>query len=212
MPGLSEANYLSRRLKLTHQIGDAQRAYTEAAYRLELGKGDEAAVTAARETVDTLKARLSGLESAWDRTKADIVAAKVASERSMRQAAVGQIERHLSARLEAGKELADAAQTLARAHQRFEAANAGIVAAVAPFGQDIGKDMRSDLSGVLKGEFYSILPLVGGIMADAGLVMSTNNFTKASFRQQARSLPEYIEHLNDKIRGYTAAVGQEVAA
>ena len=76
MPGrMSEANHQFRRIKLGHRIADAQRAHEEASVRLELGEVEEATVTKAREEIATLKDRLSGLDTDWQRTQAGIAAA-----------------------------------------------------------------------------------------------------------------------------------------
>src|SRR6185312_8901978 len=112
MAKFSEANYQSRRIKLSHQIADAQRAYTEATIALEFGEGDQAAVNAAREQITALKDQLVGVEAAFQRSQAQAVAEKAASERSGRLAAIKAVEASLKKRKAAADDMAEAAAAL----------------------------------------------------------------------------------------------------
>jgi len=206
MAKFSEANYQSRRIKLSHQIADAQRAYTEATIALELGECDQAAVNAAREQITALKDQLVGVEAAFQRSQAQAVAEKAASERTGRLAAIKAVEASLKKRKAAADDMAEAAAALGAAWQRFEKANADITATAKPFLPDLGMEGIRNLANELTGDFHSAKPYVGHALIDAGLKLSSNHFTESHSRfrgssnEKAPPLPRYVEERNAVIR------------
>lgn len=105
MGRLTEANYLSRKVKLREHIEAAKVAHRDAAFRHEVGEGDEAAVIAAKAAISALEDRVLGLDAAWERAKQEAAKEKQEQDAKNRAAAVATVEKHLKARATAARHL-----------------------------------------------------------------------------------------------------------
>lgn len=202
MPPLTETNYMSRRLKLQANIAAAKRAYEDAAFRQELGEIDVDAVKAARDAVTALEERVIGLDAAWKRTKEQIEAEHATASAKQRASVVAAVDNHLKVRGQAARRMAKLATELGEAWKQFEAANVGISEATLPCRGDLGGEGIKNLRHLLEGEFNSVKPSLGGELADAGLTLTSNDFTAASFRGLGREdgLVAFADKRNSMIR------------
>jgi len=202
MSRLSETNYITRRIKLQANIDAAKRAHEDAAFRQELGELDGAGVKIARDAVTELEERLVGLEAAWARTKQDMEAEYVAARADARRSAVAAVEDRLKTRALAVRQMAKLAAQLGEVWKQFEAANASIVEATAAVASDLGGEGRKNLRHLLEGDYNSVKPSLGGELADAGLILTSNDFTARSWRVPGREdgLVAFTERRNSMIR------------
>lgn len=212
-----ETNYLSRRTRLQGQIANAERAYTEATIDLELGQVDQAAVTAARNLIATLRDQLAGVEAAYQRSLAQAAAEKAASDRAGRFAAIKAVETSLKKRKDAAVDIAEAAAVLGAAWLRFDAASQAVVDAVRPYSSDLGTDGVRELRDGLFGDFNSPKPFIGHALVDAGLKLSSVHFAEPHARTRGigsgpvQTLSEFVEGRNRFVRNAVAAVEPDEA-
>jgi hypothetical protein len=102
--------------------------------------------------------------------------------------------------------MAEAAASLGAAWQRFEGANALIMAAAKPFYADLGRDGVAELAREMNADFSSPKPYVGAAIVDAGLTLQSNHFQHISSRWKGTTtekqppLPQYVDERNAVLR------------
>jgi hypothetical protein len=209
MGRLTEANYLSRKVKLREHIEAARVAHRDAAFRHEIGEGDEASVIAAKASISALEDRVVGLDAAWERAKQEAALERAAEEAGKRAAAVAAVEKHLKARTKAAGQLAKLAKDLGEAWQQFEAASTAVVDATRPFAAQIGRDGYSQLRELLQGDFHSLKPTLGAELAEAGLRMTQNDFPAPHIRAnigRAQNPMDFTESRNAMVKAVVAGL------
>lgn len=204
MGRLTEANYLSRKVKLSEHIEAAKVAHRDAAFKHEVGEGDEAAVVAAKAAISALEDRVLGLNAAWDRAKEEAATEKRERDAQSRAAVVSTVEKHLKARAQASRQLSKLANDLGEAWQKYESEANSIIDAARPYGSNLGVDGFRQLRDLLLGDFHSARPSLGAEMVDAGLKMLTSDFPAAHMRKGMNcdhGIVEFTEKRNSLVKG-----------
>jgi hypothetical protein len=205
--GMTEANYLSRRVKLTGMLEDAEREFANTAMLAEMdGMVDDletAAVGEKRDAVIALKNRIVGLDAAWQRIKEEMAHARATEDARRRKAVLGKMDERLAERTTAADDMVKAIDLLGEAWGRYSAANDGIQSLIRPFASDMGPDGYTHFRELFTNGFHSPSPAIGGALMDAGVKLSTHDFQAAPFRQpgaQAQGLKGFVQRHNDIIR------------
>lgn len=199
MARLTEANYLSRKVKLSEHIEAAKVAHRDAAFKHEVGEGDEAAVVAAKAAISALEDRVLGLNAAWDRAKEEAATEKRERDAQSRAAVVSAVRKHLKARAQASRQLSKLAKEIGEAWQQFEAAGNSAIEAAHPYARGLGVEGFKQLRDLMFGDFHSARPSLGGEMLDAGLKLTSNDFPEAHSRKlidRGGGLVAYVEKRN----------------
>ncbi|MCB4861121.1 hypothetical protein K7W03_16135 [Sphingobium sp. PNB] len=197
---------------MREHIEAAKVAHRDAAFRHEVGEGDEAAVIAAKAAISALEDRVLGLDAAWERAKQEAAKEKQEQDAKNRAAAVATVEKHLKARATAARHLEKLAKDLGETWQQYEAAAKGAIEAARPYGSNLGADAFRHLRDVLTGDFHSAKPNLGAAMVDAGLSLQKADFPAAHMRSgmhRDQTLVEFTEKRNAMAR---AAVSSFVEA
>lgn len=209
MGRLTEANYLSRKVKLHQHIDAAKTAHRDAAFRHEIGEGDEAAVVTAKAAISALEDRLMGLDAAWARAQEEAAKEQRERDEKSRAATVATVEKHLKARAQASRHLSKLAQELGEAWQKYEAEGQAVIEAARPYGRHLGVEGFRQLRDLLQGDFHSPKPSLGSEILDAGLRMLTSDFPAAHMRKGMNcdsGIVEFTEKRNGMAKAVVASL------
>ncbi|MFL0418418.1 hypothetical protein ACH0CP_12720 [Sphingomonas sp. 179-I 2A4 NHS] len=212
MKRLTEANYLSRRVKLTEQLTEAQNAFTDQSVRRELGEGTDDAVREAKAEVIGFEDRLVALDAAWERSRQMIAAEAQAAETAGAAEAHAAILGLLDQRTAAAVAMEDAARELARLYREYMAAGSGIIAHALEKRSRFDQQQLANLRDLIAGDFNDVRNPLGRILNAGGLDftgIAVRGFQTDSILQ--RSVRAFAEWQNTRVAGHVAVLVEEAA-
>ena len=205
----TQADYTAQRDALNGLIEAAEEDHRRAGYRLAIGDATQDDVDKALVSLDALKAKLRTLDAAWGVAKQQASEDLVNSRRAARRATVEQIEAQFTARIEAAREMQQAATTLARAAASFNKAGDAIVELVRARYQagDISMEWMGDTRREVADN--GLAGLIAGLLLEHGF--DTSGLRAGDGREEYRKhggLVPYIEKRNGVVRRYTGRIGE----
>jgi hypothetical protein len=194
MSRLTEANYLSRRVKLTNLLVEARTALSDVGIRRELDEATDAAVIAAKGEVTTLEDRIVALDAAWERTQAEVAVAAAAAEAASAAGDHATIMALLAERTAAGLRMDEAAKALAAEYAAYHSAGDTIRKIATRHSRRFGLDRLRNLADLFLDNFHDVRPAIGRTLVRGGLNMQNINadgFVTDSLHQ--RSVTAFVE-------------------
>jgi hypothetical protein len=207
VPRLTEANYLSRRVKLTAQIVTAQSDLSDAGLRRELDEATDEQVSAAREALTALTDRLTGLDAAWDRSQLE-AASEASTVRDAEAAAShGLIIKQLDIRRDAGVRMEEAAKELAARYSEYQDAGSKVVGLALKHTDRFTHDRLLNLRDLFKGDFHDVRQALGRTMTRGGLNLTGIKMDGfSSDYPHQRSVTAFTARSNDRAAAHASVL------
>ena len=207
MPKLTQANYQSRKIKLTEHLIAARNAHSDVGMKRELDMATDAEVEIAKKAVDTLQDRLEALDHAWIRTQDED---RVAAEAAEAQGAAADhrfILEQVKKRSALGEELERAATALTDAYRDYQATGEQVIAVALRHQKRFGRDGLQNLRHLVAGEFVDVRPALGRKLAREGL--NLDGHTAIGFdtdNAHTRDIGVYVSWQGERIKQGVAAL------
>lgn len=210
---LTEANYLSRRLKLLQQIQEAKTEVSDLGLKRELGDATDLEVRTAREALGILKERVEGLDAAFERVQGE--AKLEAKHRRDEDAAKShkEIMMLLDRRKAAGVTMDEAAKALAAEFAEYDAAGRKITNLAMVHSARFGRDRLGNLADLFRGSFHDVRPAIGRTLTRGGLNMTGINADGfASDHTHQQSITAFTDWSNTRAVQHVAILVTEKEA
>ena len=145
---LTRADYQERKASLDVLLTEARSHHAQAAYRQEMGDGDQAEVDKAIANVSELQSRAANLNAAWEVAQREHAVEIEAADFKSRKESLAQITSSIADRAKAITAIANTIDQLAPLIAEIRAAEESIIAAARPHmvPGDVG-DLRVTLAG-----------------------------------------------------------------
>ena len=212
MGRFTEANYLSRKVKLSAQLYEARTALSDVGIRRELDNATDADVIRAKGEVTHLEDRLAALDAAWERTVQEQAVAEAAAETASAAASHAEILALLDQRSAAGVEMEAAAEALAKTFAQYQGAGQAVVQHALNHSRRFGADRLRNLRDLFAGDFHDVRPAIGRTLSMGGLDMSSvkgGGFSTDPIHQ--RSITAFVEWSKVRAIGHVDALIEQPA-
>jgi tetratricopeptide (TPR) repeat protein len=129
---LTRADYQERRASLDALLIEARSHYSQAAYQLEMGDGDQAGLDKALANLAELQGRAANLDAAWEVAQREHAAETDAADTKSREDALAQIGKSIAERAKAITAISEAIETLGPLVAAIRDAESRILSAARP--------------------------------------------------------------------------------
>lgn len=210
MKRLTEANYQSRRIKLTEALVEAKTAHSDLGLRREMGMASDEQVRTARDEMLALEDRIVSLDAAWDRTLEMLAADRAAAEVATAGSAYAQINELLQERNGIAAEMEDAARAVADRYNAYALAGDRIKQLALANRTRFSGERLQNLREVLDGGFNDIRQPLSRVLGSSGLDLTGFAFrgyaTDHPYQQSVRALADWQ---GTRIAGHAAVLVQQ---
>lgn len=201
------ATHHERRAQLQNSLRVARDAYTQAAYKQELGKGDAKDVANAKANVAALEDQLEGLDAAVTAAKAKRVQDAANATDQRRKDAAAHAQQLMAKRIEQAKVIEKAIAALTSALTDMNETNADLRRTIGSWGD------KGNYAVLIEGTIGSDHEqrYIAGALRRGGF----DRFDSINFGQMARafdgkSLADIVEFQNRKVAGWAAPSVPEI--
>ncbi len=207
MARLTEANYLSRRVKLLTALEEARQAHSDIAFRREMDEATDPQVRAARDAVVGFEERIVALDGAWERTQALVAAEAAAVEIESAAEAHAVVLDLLKRRNEIAAEMEDAAQALALSYSEYAVAGAQVKEIALAHRSRFSQDLLGHVRDLLEGPFHDIRAPLARVIGSRGLDLTGHAFHGyATDHPHQRSVRVFADWQNTRVAQHAQAL------